>query len=85
LDVPQVAPFTSVVDLLKAMFLTPHASFQLKYFYYDAITIEFVNCLPTKFNVDILFELPLMRHLLGHFGQLQGMNKKYDGHAWYKL
>jgi hypothetical protein len=70
LDVPQVAPFISIIDLLKAMSLTPQTCFELKSLDYDAITIEFVNCLPTKFNGDILFKLPLMCHLLGHFGQL---------------
>jgi hypothetical protein len=52
-----VAPFTNVVDSLKAMSLTLHVSFELKSLDYGAITIEFVNCLPTKFNGDILFEL----------------------------
>jgi len=64
---------------LKAMSLTSHASFKLKFFDYGAITIEFVNCLPTKFNSDILFELLPMRHPLGHSGQLQGMDRKYNG------
>ncbi len=32
-----------------------------------------------QFNGDILFELPLIHHPLGHSGQLQGMDKKYDG------
>jgi hypothetical protein len=36
-------------------------------------------------NGDILFELLPIHHPLGHFGQLQGMNKKYDGHVWCKL
>ncbi len=44
-----------------------------------------MNCLTTKFNGDILFELLPMRHPLGHSEQLQGMNKKYDGHVWCKL
>jgi hypothetical protein len=26
-----------------------------------------------------LFELPPIHHPLGHFGQLQGMDTKYDG------
>jgi len=59
--------------------------FELKSLNYNVITIEFVNCLPTKFNGDILFELPPLHHLLGHSEQLQGMDKKYDGHAWCKL
>jgi hypothetical protein len=85
LDVLQATPFTNVVNSLKAMSLTPHACFELKSLDYNAITIEFVNCLPTKFNGDILFEFPPMCHSFGHFGQLQGMDKKYNGHAWCKL
>ncbi len=52
---------------------------------YEAITIEFVNCLPIEFNGDILFELPLVRHPLGYFEQLQGMDRKFNGHVWCKL
>ncbi len=53
-----MTPFTTVVDSLKAMSLTLHDSSKLKSLDYDAIIIEFVNCLPTKFNGDILFEFP---------------------------
>jgi len=67
------------------MSLTPHTCFELKSFNYKAITIEFVNCLPIKINGDILFELPLVCHLLGHFKQWQVMDKKFNGHAWCKL
>jgi hypothetical protein len=81
LDVLQTTPFTSVVDSLNAKFLTPHASSKLKSLDYSAITIEFVYCLPTKFNGDILFEFPLVCYPLGHSEQLQGMDKKYDGHV----
>jgi hypothetical protein len=67
------------------MSLTSHTSFELKSLDYDAITIKFVNCLPTKFNGDILIELPLVNHPFGHLEQLQGMDRKYNGHAWCKL
>jgi hypothetical protein len=81
MDVLQVVTFSSVIESLKAMFLTPHARFELKSLEYGAITIELVNYLPTKFDGDILFELHLVSHLLGHFRQLQGMNRKYNGHV----
>jgi hypothetical protein len=67
------------------MSLTPHVCFELKSLEYCAITIEFVNYFPTKFNGDILFEFPLIRHPLGHFRQLQGMDRKNNGHVWCKL
>jgi hypothetical protein len=85
MEVPQVITFSNVVDSLKATPLTPHACFELKSFDYGAITIEFVNCFPIKFNGDILFELLHVRYPLGQFKQLQGMDKKFDGHAWCKL
>ncbi len=75
-----MAIFSNVVDSLKAMFLTPHTCYKLKSFDYKAITIEFVNCLPTKFYGDILLQLPPVCHPL-HFGQLQGMDRKFDGQA----
>ncbi len=65
--------------------MTPHACSKLKFLDYSAIIIEFVNCLPTKFNGDILFEFFHVHHPLGHFRQLQGMDGKYNGHAWCKL
>jgi hypothetical protein len=81
----QVVTFSNIVESLKAMSLTPHIAFELKSIDYGAITIEFVNCLRTKFNGDILFELPLIHYPLKHFNQLKGMDKKYDNHAWWKL
>jgi hypothetical protein len=81
----QVTPFFNIVESLKVMSLTLHACSELKSFDYGAITIEFVNCLPTKLNGDILFAISLVRLLLGHYAQLQGMDKKYDGHPWCKL
>jgi hypothetical protein len=63
------------------MSLTLHACFELKSFDYDAITIEFLNSLPIKFNGDILFELLPVCHPLGHSEQLQGMGKKYNVHV----
>jgi hypothetical protein len=74
--VAQVIPFANVVDSLKAMSLTLHASFELKFLDYGAIIIECVNCFPTKFNGDILFEIPHVHHLLGHFEQLQRYGQK---------
>jgi hypothetical protein len=82
---PQVVTSLNVVDLLKAMSLTSHVCSKLKSINYGAIRIEFLNCLSTKFNGDILFELSYICHPLGHFGQLQGMDKKFDGHVWCKL
>jgi len=74
-----VATFSNIIESLKIMSLTLHVSFELKSLDYGPITIEFMNCFPTKFNGDNLFELSLVRHSLGHFEQLQGMDRKYNG------
>jgi hypothetical protein len=85
MEVPQMAAFSIIVDLLKAISLTPHACYELKSLDYEAITIEFVNCLLTKFNGDILFKLLHVHHPLGQSRQLQSMDRKFDGHVWCKL
>lgn len=40
---------------------------------------------PIKFNGDILFEVPPLRNSKGHVSQMQGMDRKYDGHVWCKV
>lgn len=51
---------------------------------YDTIQVLQVEFLPPLYDVEIIFEFPL----LGFHGkqraarQLQGMDKRYDGHAW---
>jgi hypothetical protein len=72
----QVIPFTNVVDSLKAMSLTLHVYFELKFLDYGAIIIECANCFLTKFNGDILFEIPHVHHLLRHFEQFQRYGQK---------
>ncbi len=81
-EVLQVVAFSNVVNSLKVMSLTLYACSKLKSLHYGAIIIAFVNCLPSKFTGDILFEFPSSHHLLG---QLQGMDRKFNGHAWCKL
>jgi hypothetical protein len=85
MEVQQVATFSNIVDFLKAMFLIPHICSELKSLSWKTITFEFVNCLPTKFNGDILFELPPICHPLGQSRQLQGMDIKFDGHVVHKF
>jgi hypothetical protein len=85
IEVPQVATFSNVVDSLKVVSLTTHTCSELKSLDYGAISIEFVNCLPIKFNGDILFKLPLVCHQFRQSRQLQGMDRKFYGHAWCKL
>ncbi len=43
------------------------------------------NSCPIAFNGDVLFELPLRLLTIHNLSQMQGMDRKYDGHAWCKL
>ncbi len=75
----------SVVECLKAMSLIAHASSKLRDLNYNSFCIEIVPCIPTTFNGDVLFELPPLVSLDGHSNQMQGMDRKHDGHVLYKV
>jgi hypothetical protein len=52
---------------------------------YDNIPLQKVQFLFITFNGDVLFKL-LPIHSNAHTpSQMQGMNWKYNGHAWCKL
>ncbi len=53
--------------------------------YYNKIPILKVQFLPIAFNGDILFELLSLLSNAHNSSQMQGMDKKYDGHAWCKV
>jgi hypothetical protein len=44
-----------------------------------------IQLLPITFHGDVLFELSLIHLNVQNLSQMQGINKKYDGHAWCKL
>ncbi len=73
------------VDCLRAMSLATHARSKLRDLNYDNLCINIVPCILTTFNGDVLFEFPPIVSLESHFGQIQGMDRKHDGHAWYKV
>jgi hypothetical protein len=75
----------NVVDYLHTMSLVAHASSKLRDVFYDIFCFEIVSCIPTTFNGDVLFKLPPLIGPNCHFGQKQGMDKKHDGHVWYKV
>jgi len=78
--------FETIIDYLKAMFVAPHLSNELKPLDYNKIKIEYVSFLPITFNDNIIFEMTRPIYLPnGHFGQMQGMDRKYNGHAWCKV
>jgi hypothetical protein len=48
---------------------------------YDKIPIQKVQILPITFDGDVLFELPSLLPNAHNLSQMQGMDKKYNGHA----
>ncbi len=73
----------NVVDCLWAMFRAPHTTSKLCFSkLLNKLLIQKVPFVPIKFNGDVLFELPIVENLKCHFGQMRGMDKKYDNHAW---
>jgi len=52
---------------------------------YDNIPLWKVQLLPIVFDGDFLFELPPIHLNVHNPCQMQGMDKKYNGHAWSKL
>jgi hypothetical protein len=77
--------FETIIDYLKAMFVAPHLSNELRSLDYNKIKIEYVSSLPITFNDNIIFEMSPICLPIGHFGQMQGMDRKYNGHAWCKV
>ena len=43
---------------------------------------EVVKFLPVEYNGDSIFELPPLAIVKGGFSQLDGMDRKRDGHVW---
>jgi hypothetical protein len=76
--------FKIVIDYLKAIFFAPHLSNELRSLDYNKIKFEYVSFMPITLNDDIIFELPPIHLPTSHFKQMQGMDHKYNGHAWCK-
>jgi len=73
------------MDYLKAMYIAPHLSNKLKSLDYNKIKVQYVSFLPNTFNDDIIFELLPIHFPIGDYGQMQGMDHKYNGHVWCKV
>ena len=56
----------------------------LSYIDFDNIGVHNIKYLPSSFNGDVLFVLPLVAHRVpSMYGCLiDDMNKMYDGHPW---
>jgi hypothetical protein len=75
----------SIIDCLHTISVIRHASNELRNLDYNKITILIVSILPTTFNNDIIFKLPPLSPSNPSSTYMQGMDKKYDGHAWSKV
>jgi hypothetical protein len=65
----QVHPFVlSVVECLKAMSFTLHATLELRELNYETFWIENAPSIPSTFGGDVFFELPLVDNPNGHLG-----------------
>jgi hypothetical protein len=67
------------------MSVTPHSLNELRFLDYNKIKSQKVSFLPITFNDELIFEFMPICFLIGHFKQMQGMDRKYDGHAWCKM
>ncbi len=77
--------FEIIIDYLKVMSVAPHSSNKLRSLNYNKIKVQYVSFLPITFNNDIIFEFSPIHIPTSHFGQMQGMNHKCNGHAWCKV
>ncbi len=88
--------FDTIIDCLKAMFVAPYLSNELRSLYYNKIKIEYVSSLPITFNNNIIFELLPICFLTSHFGQIhgqqvqwsclvQGENLQHQKHFWFRI
>ncbi len=67
------------------MVLHGHTSNELQNLDYNKIYFQKVQFLSIAFNGDFLFKLPPMLLTTHTPLQMQGMDRKYDGHAWCKV
>jgi hypothetical protein len=73
-----------MVDALKLTKSRKKSKSDLVFIDFDSIDVRDVKYLPSFFNGDVLFALPLL-HLKFQIRmtvQLDDMNKMYDGHHW---
>jgi hypothetical protein len=73
------------VTCLCVMVLLGHTSNKLQNLDYDKIPFQKVQFLSITFNGDVLFKLPLFFPTLHMPLQMQGMDRKYNGHTWCKV
>lgn len=76
----------SVVDCLQAMSCALHTTFELCFLDYNRYLIQKLPFVPIKFNSDVFsWTSSTWEPGRENLGQMQGMDKKFDSHAWRKV
>jgi hypothetical protein len=75
----------SIVSCLCVMVLLGHTFDKLQNLDYNKIPLQKVHFLPIAFDGDVFFKLPLVFLIVHRLSQMQGMDRKYDGHVWCKV
>jgi hypothetical protein len=76
-----VGNIQSIVSCLHVMVLPKQTLNKLWNLDYDNILLQKVQFLPITFDGDVLFELLLMFLTIHNPSQMQGIDRKYDGHC----
>ena len=81
---PQILGRTSVLACLKRLASRPNTKNVLKNMDYVLVPHRTVDFLPFIYDSDIIFNLPplIARTSSSNAMNLQGMDKKYNGHCW---
>ena len=80
------SPGLSIIHSLMRLGARKRSKSVLSRINFDAIRLQQVDYLPPRYDGDVIFEFPPV----GDHGQitkakqLQGMDRRYDGHAWYR-
>ena len=75
---------SSVLQFLRALRALKGSRNALSRLDYDTIPAYAMQTLPSKFNGDVIFELPpvSMSHMSTYAKGMSGMDKRHDGHVW---
>ena len=83
---PNARKTRSVLEALRLIASRKGSKSELASLDFGSFQLEQVNYLPPQFDGDKIFELPPL--LQGcptlYRGDMDGMDKQYDGHTWYK-
>jgi len=75
----------SITDCLKVMLQASHTSSKLRELNNDTLCIDNFFSILIMIDGDVFCELLPIANSNGHFGQLQGMDRKYNEHSWCKV